>query len=164
MQEKQGVAHCASTFASDGCPPTTVYAAPVFVPVTMNTDDLPLQELYDHPDLVDIISAQEFGLEQTAHDRLLLCVVVSAAESSLRELEELIAPIGALTPCVACIEEDGMLTVRTEGRQFRVPAEENTGAFLATMQAQALPLPAVLAALTTWCTGYGCTLCWEAAQ
>lgn len=164
MQEKRGVAHCASTFVSDGCPSAVIYAAPVFVPVTMDTDDLPLQELYDHPDFVDIISAREFGLEQTAHDRLLLCVVVSAAESSLRELAELIAPIEALTPCAACTEEGGMLTVRVEGRQFRVAAEENAGAFLAAMQAQALPLPTVLAALTTWCTGYGCTLCWEAVQ
>ena len=162
MQEKRGVAHCASTFASDGCPSAAVYAAPVFVPVTMDPDDLPLRELYDHPDFVDIISAREFGLEQTAHDRLLLCVVVSAAESSLRELAELIAPIGALIPCAACTEEDGMLTVRAEERQFRVPAEENAGAFLTAMQA--LPLPVVLAALTTWCTGYGCSLCWEAAQ
>ena len=162
MQEKRGVAHCASTFASDGCPSAAVYAAPVFVPVTMDTDDLPLQELYDHPDFVDIISAREFGLEQTAHDRLLLCVVVSAAESSLRELAELIAPVGALTPCAACTEESGMLTVRAEERQLRVPAEENAGAFLTAMQT--LPLPAVLAALTTWCTGYGCTLCREAAQ
>ena len=79
MQEKRGVAHCASTFVSDGCPSAVIYAAPVFVPVTMDTDDLPLQELYEHPDFVDIISAREFGLEQTAHDRLLLCVVVSAA-------------------------------------------------------------------------------------
>ena len=164
MQEKHGVAHCASAFAANGCPPAVVYAAPVFVPVTMNTDDLPLQELYDHPDFVDIISAREFGLEQTAHDRLLLCVVVSAAESSLRELTELIAPIGTLTPCAVCSEDGGTLTIQAEGRQFRVSAEENAGAFLAAMQAQALSLPAVLAALTTWCTGYGCTLCWEAAQ
>ena len=164
MQEKRGVAHCASTFASDGCPSAVVYAAPVFVPVTMDTDDLPLQELYDHPDFVDIISAREFGLEQTAYDQLLLCVVVSAAESSLRELAALIAPIGTLTPCAACVEEGGTLAVQAEGRQFCVPAEESAGAFLAAMQTQALPLPTVLAALTTWCTGYGCTLCWEAAQ
>ena len=128
----------------------------------MDTDDLPLQELYDHPDFVDIISAREFGLEQTAHDRLLLCVVVSAAESSLRELAGLIAPVGTLTPCAACTEEGGTLSVRAEGRHSHMPAEENVGAFLSAMQA--LPLPAVLAALTTWCTGYGCTLCWEAAQ
>ena len=164
MQEQNGVAYCASTFSKEGSPPRTVFAAPAYVPVTMSDDDLPLQRLYDHPDFVDIISAREFGLEQTAHDRLLLCVVVSAAESSLRELAELIAPIEALTPCAACTEEGGMLTVRVEGRQFRVAAEENAGAFLAAMQAQALPLPAVLAALTTWCTGYGCTLCWEAVQ
>lgn len=162
MQEKRGVAHCASTFASEGCPSAVVYAAPIFVPVTMDTDDLPLQELYDHPDFVDIISAREFGLEQTAHDRLLLCVVVSAAKSSLRELAELIAPVGALTPCAACTEESGMLIVRADEGQFRVPAVENADAFLSAMQA--LPLSAVLAALTTWCTGYGCTLCKEAAQ
>ena len=162
MQGKRGVAHCASTFAANGCPPTTVYAAPVFVPVTMNTDDLPLQALYDHPDFVDIISAREFGLEQTARDRLLLCVVVSAAESSLRELAAMIAPVGALAPCAACCEEGGALTVRTEGRQLRVPAEESAGAFLAA--GQTLPLPTMLAALTTWCTGYGCTLYWEAVQ
>ena len=90
MQEKRGVARYASTFAVDGCPSAVVYAAPVFVPVTMDIDDLTLQELYDHPDFVDIISAREFGMEQTAHDRLLLCMVVSAAEESLRELTELV--------------------------------------------------------------------------
>lgn len=164
MQETRGVNHCASTFAADDCPSAVVYAAPVFVPVTMDIDDLTLQELYDHPDFVDIISAREFGLEQTTHERLLLCVVVSTAEKSLWELTELIAPVGMLTPYASCSEENGVLTVRMENRQFCVPAEEETGAFLAAMQARALPLPTVLAALTTWCTGYGCTLCWEAVQ
>ncbi len=32
-----------------------------------------MQELTSYPDFVDIISAREFGLEQSAHDRLLLC-------------------------------------------------------------------------------------------
>ena len=73
MLEKPGDAHCASAFAANGCPPTTVYAAPVFVPVTTDTDSLPLQE-------------------------------------------------------------------------------------------RVLPLPAALAALTTWCTGYGYTLYEEAAS
>lgn len=164
MQETRGVNHCASTFAADDCPSAVVYAAPVFVPVTMDIDDLTLQELYDHPDFVDIISAREFGMEQTAHDRLLFCMVVSAAEESLRELTELIAPVGMLTPYASCSEENGVLIVRMENRQFCVPAEDGTDVFLAAMQARALPLPAVLAALTVWCTGYGCTLCWEAAQ
>lgn len=62
MQEKRGVARCASTFVSDGCPPAVVYAAPVFVPVTMDTNDLPLRELYDHPDFVDIVSASSFWI------------------------------------------------------------------------------------------------------
>ena len=37
MLEKPGATHRASTFAENGCPPTAVYATPVFVPVTMNT-------------------------------------------------------------------------------------------------------------------------------
>lgn len=164
MLEKPGAAHCASAFAANGCPPMTVYAAPVFVPVTMDTDSMPLQELYDHPDFVDLISAREFGLEQTTHDRLLLCVAVSAAEGSLGELAGLIAPVGPLTPCAACSREDGVLTVLTEGGQFRVPAGESAGALLAAMQERMLPLPAALAALTTRCTGYGCTLYEEAAS
>lgn len=109
--EKPDAAHGARPFAANDCPPTTVYAAPVFVPVTMDTNSLPLQKLYDHPDFVDLISAREFGLEQTTHDRLPLCV-----------------------------------------------------ALLAAMQERVLPLPAALAALTTWCTGYGCTLYEEAAS
>ena len=94
----------------------------------------------------------------------LAAVLVHVAEESLRELTELIAPVGMLTPYASCSEENGVLIVRMENRQFCVPAEDGTDAFLAAMQARALPLPAVLAALTVWCTGYGCTLCWEAAR
>lgn len=79
MLEKPDAAHGASASAANGCPPTTVYAAPVFVPGTMDTNSLPLQKMYDHPDFVDLISAREFGLEQTTHDRLPLCVALLAA-------------------------------------------------------------------------------------
>ena len=163
MQEKNGVAYCASDFAVNGCPPRTVCAAPVFVPVTMDTDSLPLQELYDHSDFVDLISAREFGLEQTTHDRLLLCVAVSAAEGSLGELAGLIAPVGPLTPRALCREQDGVLRVEADHTPYALPAAEQAGALLAAMQQQAVPLHGVLAALTTWCTGYGCTLYEEAA-
>lgn len=75
MQEQNGVAYCASTFSKEGSPPRTVFAAPAYVPVTMSDDDLPLQRLYDHPDFIDLISAQEFGLEQTGHGNY--CYVLS---------------------------------------------------------------------------------------
>lgn len=164
MQEKRGVAHCASTFASDGCPSAVVYAAPVFVPVTMDTDDLPLQELYDHPDFIDLISAQEFGLEQTGHGKLLLCVVVAAAPGALRELMGMITSDVTLLPCAQCRECDNSLRLSIGDAQFSVPMYEQAGTFLSAMLEAALPLEAMLTALTTWCTGYGCQFFREADQ
>lgn len=164
MQERNGVAYCASTFEKNGCPPRTVCAAPVFVPASMTAEELPLERLYDHPDFIDLISAQEFGLEKTAHDRLLLCVVAAAAPDGLRELVEMIVPAAQLAPCASCTEAENSLRVRMEDAVFHVLAEEQTGAFMAAAYREKLPLPVLLAALTTWCTGYGCTLYWEAAE
>lgn len=161
MQEKNGVAYCASTFAANGCPPRTVCAAPIFVPVTMSTDDLPLREIYDHPDFIDLISAQEFGLEQTAHEKLLLCIVAAATPDALHALTEMIVPAQPLIPRAVCEGYSSTLHICSDGARYDIPAEEQSGAFLAAMQDQQLPLPAVLAALTTWCTGYQATLFWE---
>ena len=161
MQERNGVAFCASTFEKNGRPPRTICAAPVFVPATMTEDELPLEALYDHPDFIDLISAGEFGLAQTAHEKLLLCIVAAATAPALRELLAMIGPAAALAPCAACSEEDGLLRVRAENALFSVPSEEQPARLMAAMNARALPLPAVLAALTTWCTGYRCTLFWE---
>ena len=109
MQEQNGVAYCASTFSKEGSPPRTVFAAPAYVPVTMSDDDLSLQRLYDHPDFIDLISAQEFGLEQTGHGKLLLCVVVAAAPGALRELMGMITSDVTLLPCAQCRECDNSL-------------------------------------------------------
>lgn len=164
MQERNGVAYCASTFEKNGCPPRTICAAPVFVPISMTADDLPLERLYDHPDFIDLISAQEFGIEQAAHDRLLLCIVAAAAPAALRELLAMIVPAAPITPCASCTETENGLNVRAEDFMFHVPAEEQASAFMAAAYREKLPLPGLLAALTTWCTGYGCTLYWEAAE
>lgn len=48
--------------------------------------------------------------------------------------------------------------------QFSVPMYEQAGTFLSAMLEAALPLEAMLTALTTWCTGYGCQFFWEADQ
>ena len=149
IQEKNGVAYCASDFAGNGCPPRTVYAAPVFVPVTMDTDALPLAALYDHPDFIDLISAQEFGLEQVKNGRLLLCVVVAAAREALEQLTALITPPPALTPMAICREYDGSLLVEADQTSYTLPAAEQAGALLAAMQRQVVPLHGALAALTT---------------
>lgn len=162
MWEKHGVAHCASTFVQAGCPPQAVYAAPVFVPVTMSTNDLPLEKLYEHPDFIDLISAQEFGLEQTDHGMLLLCIVVAAAPDALPELAGLIAPVSQLIPCCACSEAEDTLTVRMGEAEYSVPSADQTDFFLAALRS--LPLYAALAALCTWCTGYACTLYREGAK
>ena len=162
MQERNGVAYCASTFSKNGCPPRTVFAAPVFVPATMSADDLPLQELYDHPDFIDLISAQEFGLEQAGHGKLLLCIVVAAAPSALRELLEMIVSDVTLLPCAQCRKCDNSLHLSMGDAQFSVPMYEQAGTFLSAMLEAALPLEAMLAALTTWCTGYACQLFREA--
>ena len=162
MWEKHGVAHCASTFTQNGCPPQAVYAAPVFVPVTMSTNELPLEKLYEHPDFVDLISAQEFGLEQTDHGMLLLCIVVAAAPDALPELRGLIAPACRLAPCCACVEANGTLTVRMGEAEYCVASDDRTDSFSAALRA--LPLYAALAALSTWCTGYACTVYREEAK
>ena len=162
MPERNGVAFCASAFEASGCPPRTICAAPVFVPATMSTDDLPLERLYNHPDFIDLISAQEFGLEQTLHEALLLCILAAATPDALHELLEMIVPAAALTPAASCTETKTGLEIRTERAHFTVPAAEQAGRLLAAIQNACLPLPASLAALTTWCTGYGCTLYWEA--
>lgn len=164
MQERNGVAYCASTFEKNGCPPRTVCAAPVFVPVSMTADELPLQQLYDHPDFIDLISAQEFGLEQTTHEKLLLCVVAAATPEALRELLSMVTATGMLTAVADCTETENSLNVRIKDAMFHVPAAEQAGAFMAAAYREKLPLPGLLAALTTWCTGYGCTLYWEAAE
>ena len=162
MQERNGVAYCASTFSKNGCPPRTVFAAPLFVPATMSADDLPLQELYDHPDFIDLISAQEFGLEQTGHGKLLLCIVAAAAPDALRELLGMIVSDVTLLPCVQCQERGDALHLSMGDAQFSVPIYEQAGPFLSFILEAALPLEAMLAALTTWCTGYACQLFREA--
>lgn len=81
-----------------------------------------------------------------------------------RELLEMIAPTARLAHCASCKEAKNGLIVRMEGSVFHVPAEEQASAFMAAAYREKLPLPAMLAALTTWCTGYGCTLYWEAAK
>ena len=106
MKERNGVAYCASTFEKNGCPPRMVCAAPVFVPVSMTADELPLQQLYDHPDLIDLISAQEFGLEQSTHEKLLLCVVAAATPEALRELLSMVTATGMLTAVADCTETE----------------------------------------------------------
>lgn len=162
MKDKLGVAHCASTFEKNGCPLPTVYAVPVFVPVTISVDDLPLRELYNHPDFIDIISTQEFGIEYTSHEKLLLCVIAAAAPESLHEMAEMITPTGRLVPCASCSERNGTLNISAMNSRFSISVEESSEAFSAAVQGQQLPV--VLAALTSWCTGYACTLYWEAAQ
>ena len=164
MQEQNGVAYCASTFSKEGSPPRTVFAAQAYVPVTISDDDLSLQRLYDHPDFIDLISAQEFGLEQTGHGKLLLCVVVAAAPGALRELMGMITSDVTLLPCAQCRECDNSLRLSIGDAQFSVPMYEQAGTFLSAMLEAALPLEAMLTALTTWCTGYGCQFFREADQ
>ena len=105
--------------------------------------------------------AQEFGLEQTAHEKLLLCIVAAATPDALHALTEMIVPAQPLIPRAVCEGYSSTLHICSDGARYDIPAEEQSGAFLAAMQDQQLPLPAVLAALTTWCTGYQATLFWE---
>ena len=91
MEEPQyrGIANCASDFADGVNSRRTVYAKPVFAQEALTPEQLPLEEIYNHPDFVDLICAQEFGLEYSAEAGVLVCIAVTATAEALDEIERM---------------------------------------------------------------------------
>ena len=157
MQEKTGIAFCAHTYSETGRPPRVICAAPILVPKELNADELPLRGLYDHPDFVDLISAKDFGLEQTVENKRLLGILAATVPDGLKELTAMITDPIKLTDPISCHETNGIFCIRIGDRQYNVPVPDPNDAFLTTGQQRELPFAAVLAALSAWCSGYAVT-------
>lgn len=162
MAERNGVAFCASSYKKFGRPPRRICAAPVFAACSMSPDDLPLQEIYDHPDFVDLISAQEFDLEKTENDKLLLCIVAAQTPAAVKELCNLIMPTEAITPCAGCDLKEDHMELLTQETKAVLPIADDAGSILRKAQQCGLSLYEILAALTSWATGFSCTMYREA--
>lgn len=147
--EKRGVAYCSSDFSHHRQAVRTVFAKPVFVAANTAHEQLPLTDLYDHIDYIDLISAQEFGLEGLFPGRFLLCVLVAQTVDALGEMEKLI--LGASTPSIPSVlaeSDGGKITV---GGRFVSSSEKAQDLLHELSDASA---EEVIAALTQWCVGY----------
>lgn len=152
--EKQGIAYCASDFSAQQTRTRTVFAKPVFAVSNTAQEQLPLAELYDHIDYIDLISAQEFGLEGIFQGRFLLCILVAQTVSALGEMEAMIH--GVSTPSVPSVRADSDGVKLLVGERA-VSLTDCAQDFLRSLSAAS---PAeVIAALTHWCVGYPVQLC-----
>lgn len=153
--EKRGIAYCADEFDEHRDRERTVYACPVFAAGNTAQEALPLAELYDHPDFIDVISAAEFGLEQLFPDRTLLCILVSQDLSSLDEMERMI--LGAASEkkfCVAAERRESTLTLTENGQSYTVAQTDRTSQLLSELVKTDASAAACLAAVAQWCVGY----------
>lgn len=147
--EKRGVAYCSSDYSNHREAVRTVFAKPVFTVKNTAHEQLPLTDLYDHIDYIDLISAQEFGLEGLFPDRFLLCVLVAQTVGALEEMEKMI--LGSSTPSIPSVlaTSDGE-TITVGGRS--VSSSEKAQDLLHELSAASAE--EVIAALTQWCVGY----------
>lgn len=153
--EKRGIAYCADEFAEHRDIERTVYACPVFAAGNAAQETLPLVELYDHPDFIDVISAVEFGLEQLFPDRTLLCILVSQALPSLDEMEQIM--IGTASEkkfCVGVQPSENTLTLTEKGKSYTLPQTDRASQLLSELSETDASAAACLAAVAQWCVGY----------
>ncbi len=139
---------------------TTVYAKPIFATDNTYPEQLPLEALYDHIDYVDLISAQEFGIESLFSSGTLLCLVIAKKIDALNEMENLI--LHQVTPCNAIATaqfQEKRIAVSIGGHDFFLPNAENASDLHSALIESAAPKAGWLAALSAWCTGYRVVLC-----
>lgn len=153
--EKRGIAYCASEFSPHEQRERQVYAGAVFSPGNTAQEQLPLTELYEHPDHIDLISAQEFGLEGLFPGRFLLCLPVSQTPEALDEMEALI--VGTHAEKVLCAEawqEGSELCLRDAAGTLRLALSDSAGELLGALARLGAGREACLAAVCQWCVGY----------
>lgn len=134
---------------------TTVYAKPIFAAGNTYPEQLPLEALYSHRDYVDLISAQEFGLEALFPGQTLLCVAVAARAEALDEMEALI--LDFVTPCrpIAVAQaQDDHICVNISGHDFAFSNKDAASDLRNALLESNAPKPAWLAVLVAWCTDY----------
>lgn len=132
---------------------TTVYAKPIFALGNTDLENLPLEALYDHEDYVDLISAQEFGLEALFPAKTLLCVAIAKRTDALDEMEAIVTGSATQALVIGSAQaQDDRICVSINGIDFSVPNEEDAVALYQALKA--VPKAAWLAVLGAWCTGY----------
>lgn len=153
--EKNGIAYCASDFARDTCKDRTVYAKPVFTSANTVQEQIPLADIYDHPDYIDIISAQEFELEGLLQGRFLLCILVAQTPEALDDMEQMILGCHFGKELAACaMQGEHTLACRDGGCEYTAVLTNSVSALLHDLAEQNASAAACLAAVTEWCVGY----------
>lgn len=153
--EKNGIAYCASDFARGACKDRTVYAKPVFASGNTAQEQIPLADIYDHPDYIDIISAQEFELEGLFPRRFLLCILVAQTPEALDDMEQMILGCHFDKELAACAkQEEHTLVCRDGGCEYTAVLTDSISALLHDLAKQKASMAACLAAATEWCVGY----------
>lgn len=147
--EKRGVAYCSSDFSNHRQAVRTVFAKPVFAAANTAHEQLPLTDMYEHIDYIDLINAQEFGMEGLFPGKFLLCVLVAQSVGALEEMEKMI--LGTSTPSIPSVlaASDGE-TITVGGRSVLL-SEEAQSLLRELSDASA---EEVVATLTQWCVGY----------
>lgn len=129
---------------------TTVYAKAIFA---VEDTQLPLEALYNHRDYIDLLSAQEFGMEALFPARTLQCVAIATRPDALDEMEDLITGRRTQSKVIASAQAKGeCISVSIKGCEYSVPNEEDAENFCRALQE--VPNAARLAVLAAWCTGY----------
>ena len=136
----------------------TVYAKAIFAVGNTDLEQLPLEAIYNHEDYVDLISAQEFGIEALLPQRTLLCVAIALRKDALDDMERLITGASSKSKAIASAQvHDDQICAQIHSQEFLVPNDDSPTALCAALQT--VPSAAWLAALGAWCTGYRVVLC-----
>lgn len=167
MEEPQyrGIANCASDFADGVNSRRTVYAKPVFAQEALTPEQLPLEEIYNHPDFVDLICAQEFGLEYSTEAGVLVCIAVTATAEALDEIERMICGCVCGKRRTAVCQADGNEIQVQIGREtFYFKCGRSFFADRDRFKKSKAPAAAVVAALAQWCVEYPVEFYWPEAE
>lgn len=153
--EKQGIAYCASDFHKVAHEARLVHVKAVFARGDTAAEQLPLTELYDHPDYIDLISAQEFGLEHIFPGCTLLCLPVAQIPKALDDMEQMICAT-VTENCFAATarQEAGRLLLQAGEWSVDLPSPENAAGLRRVLTEAKAPAAACLAAVAEWCVGY----------
>lgn len=160
-----GIANCASDFANGVNSLRMVFAKPIFAKKALSPEQLPLEAIYNHPDYVDLISAQEFNIEHLTGNGILICILVTATEAALDEIERMIcgSVCGKRVSAVSRLDEKE-IHVQMGEKTFTFQCDDSLSADGACFAKEEIPAAAAVAALTQWCVEHPVQLDWPDEQ
>lgn len=163
--EYNGIANCASDFASGVNSLRIVFAKPIFAKKALSSEQLPLEAIYNHPDYVDLISAQELNIEHLTENGILICILVTATEAALDEVERIICGrvCGKRLSAVSHLDENE-IHVQMGEKAFTFQCDDSLSADGECIAKAEMPAAAAIAALTQWCEDYPVHLYWPDEQ